>query len=49
MVVAAENKALALHLRSVLHGAPSVRKFWDDGRIKTIDIMTVRDCPVKGV
>lgn len=49
MAVTEENKALAVYLRSVIGGRPSVTKFWDDAHLSSIDIMCVENAPDEGV
>jgi hypothetical protein len=45
MTISAENKALAVYLRSMIGGRPSVSKFWDDAHHASIDIMRVEKAP----
>jgi antitoxin YqcF len=49
MAVSVENKALAVYLRSIFGGRPSVSKFWDANNRSSVDILTVRDSPHAGV
>lgn len=49
MTVSSDNKALAVYLRSMIGGRPTVTQFWDDARHASIDIMHVENAPNQGI
>jgi antitoxin YqcF len=44
-----ENKAIANKIATAVGGAPSVTRFWDDGKKKHIDLLLLADRPTRGV